>query len=293
MIVEFLAPAKLNLGLEILGRRDDGFHEIRSVMTPVTLVDRLVIASGGRGRLATGGLPVEVSGNLVCSAIALAGSAGSVVGVDATLTKRIPLSSGLGGGSSDAAAALLGMRRLTGRAVDSLHGLAAQLGSDVAFFLDGGSALVAGRGEYVTPTPAHVPLHAVIVAPNMTIPRKTASMYASLTPDDFSDGASVVETASDLGALCESETRLPNAFRRALYALVPDLSLLAREIEAATSLPAHLTGAGPAHYVVCKGPEHASSTARRLRDSLTGRDVAIYAVRSMRGINMREVASAG
>lgn len=292
-MIEILAPAKLNLGLEIVGRRADGFHEIRSVMTPVSLADRLVLSAGGTGRLAIGGLPVEASGNLVCAALALASSASGVGRVDATLTKRIPLSSGLGGGSSDAAAALIAMRRLTGPADEPLHGLAAQLGSDVPFFLDGGSALVAGRGEQVTPLSTHGSIHAVIVAPKLKIPRKTATMYASLAAHDFTDGTHVDEIASDVGALGARQTRLPNAFRRALYRLVPDLNRLAGEIEATTSLPAHLTGAGPAHYVLCIGSEHASSTARRLRNALAGRDVAIYAVRSVRGIQMREVASAG
>lgn len=292
-MIEILAPAKLNLGLEILGRRDDGLHEIRTVMTPVSLVDRLMISPGGQGRLSTGGLPVEASGNLVCAAIALAGSAWGVGAVDATLTKRIPLSSGLGGGSSDAAATLLAMRRLAGQADGSLHELAAQLGSDVPFFLGVGSALVAGVGEQVTPLPAHAPIHAVIVVANVTIPRKTATMYASLTAGDFTDGTRIGEIASDLSALSVRETRLPNAFRHALYDLVPDLSAVAREIEATTARPANLTGAGPAHYVLCLGSEHASSTSRRLRDAFAGRDVAILAVRSAGGIQMREVASAG
>ena len=292
-MIEILAPAKLNLGLEILGRRDDGFHEILTVMTPVSLVDRIVLSPGGQGRLATGGLPIEASGNLIVAAMELAGSAWGMGPVDAILTKRIPLSSGLGGGSSDAAAALVAIRRLTGQADGSSHELAAQLGSDVPFFLDGRSALVAGRGEQVTPLPVHGAIYAVIVVPNVTIPRKTATMYASLTDHDLTDGGRVDEVASDLGELKVRETSLPNAFRRALYGLVPDLSRLAREIEAATSLPANLTGAGPAHYVLCSGSEHASSTARRLRHALAGRDVAIHLVRSMHGIQMREVPSAG
>lgn len=292
-MIEILAPAKLNLGLEILGRRDDGFHEIRTVMTTVSLVDRIVLSPGGQGRLATGGLPTEAAGNLVVAAVALAESAWGMGPVDAILIKRIPLASGLGGGSSDAAAALLAMRRLVGRATDPLQGLAEQLGSDVSFFLGGDSALVGGRGEQVTPLPAHAAVHAVIVVPKVTIPRKTASMYAALTPDDFTDGGRVGDIGSGLGMPTSRAPRLPNAFRRALYGLVPGLSRLALEIEEATSLPANLTGAGPAHYVLCMGSEHASSIARRLRVALVGRDVAIHAVRSMHGIQMREVPCAG
>lgn len=291
-MIEVLAPAKLNLGLEVLGRRDDGLHEVRSVMAAVSLADRVTIAPSGQGRLLTGGLPVEASGNLVCDAVSVACSKWGLGPVEASLTKRIPLSSGLGGGSSDAAAALLALAELAGADPSTLGSMAARIGSDVPFFLAGATAHVAGRGDLVTATPPHAPLHAVIVVPGVTIPRKTATMYARLTAEDLSDGAAVSEIASDVSGLPGRAAALPNAFRRPLHALVPDLRAFAARIEASTSLPANVTGAGPAHFVLCRDPEHAAGAARRLRTAFD-RSVSVFVVRSMAGIQMREVAGAG
>ena len=291
-MIEILAPAKLNLGLEIVGRRDDGYHEIRSVMIPLSLVDRLTFTPSDRPRLSTGGLPVPASGNLVCTAMGIACSSWGLEPVEVTLTKRIPLSSGLGGGSSDAAATLLALSHRSDIDRSSLAATAAAIGSDVPFFLLGATALVAGRGETVAAVPTHAPLHAVIVVPSVTIPRKTATMYANLAPDDFSDGVAVDGIARELPGLAERAYPLPNAFRRALYELVPALDSFARRMEAATSLPAQLTGAGPAHFVLCRDPEQATSAARRLRSAFASCGVSIFAVRSMTGIQMREVADA-
>lgn len=289
-MIEVLAPAKLNLGLEILGRRDDGFHEIRTLMIPITLVDRLAISWSGHGHLAIGGLPVEASGNIVCDAISLAASAWGLGPVETTLTKRIPLAAGLGGGSSDAAATLLGLAHLSGRRSLSLETLAARLGSDVSFFLAGSGAVVSGRGEVVSALPGRTPLHGVVIVPSMKIARKTATMYARLAPEDFTDGSTVAAIATDLPGLSARSGVLPNAFRRPLYDLVPDLRGFACQIETASSLPANLTGAGPAHYVLCRDREHALATARRLRACFPEPAMSIFAVRSMTGIQIREVA---
>ena len=291
-MIELLAPAKLNLGLEILGRRDDGFHEIRSVMAPVSLVDTVRLARPGDGRLTVAGHPVSATDNLVRDAMSLASSGWGIEPVDASLTKQIPPSSGLGGGSSDAAATLLGMAHLFGRDPASLGSLAACLGSDVSFFLLGGSALVSGRGEVVTALPAHEPLHAVIVVPGVSIPRKTATMYASLATGDLTDGSMVDVIASHLPAIPRRREALPNAFRRALYDRLPELGELARTIVATTSLPANLTGAGPAHYVLCTDPDHAASVAAALRRALAGGGVSVYEVRTVAGVDLQEVADA-
>jgi 16S rRNA (adenine1518-N6/adenine1519-N6)-dimethyltransferase len=211
-MIEILAPAKLNLGLEILGRRDDGLHEIRSMMTPVSLVDRLTFAPFERVQLSIGGLPVEASGNLVCEAVALAGATWGSGPVAATLTKRIPLSSGLGGGSSDAAATLLALSHRKGVDRATLVASAVRVGSDVPFFLAGTTALVSGRGEAVTAVPPHEPLHAVIVVPGVMIPRKTATMYGRLTPGDLSDGSSVDALSANLPALRTARFASPTLF---------------------------------------------------------------------------------
>ena len=150
-------PAKVNLSLRVHGRRPDGFHEISTVLQTIDLCDRLVIhrvapASPLRIEVPGGGAPADDTNLVLKAARAFFGVLGEpAAGVRFRLEKRIPAGSGLGGGSSDAAAALLGLQALWGRPLDArqLHGTAAAVGSDVPFFLEGGTAFATGRGEQV------------------------------------------------------------------------------------------------------------------------------------------------
>lgn len=159
------APAKVNLSLRILGRRPDGFHEIDSIMTTISLCDGIVIVETGDG---DGGLDLTCDDpsvpcdgrNLVARAVrAFRQATGDRRGLRVHLEKRIPHGAGLGGGSSDAAATLLGLDRLAGSGLGpaGLHGMAASLGSDVPFFLHGGLVRCTGRGEMVEPLAADPP----------------------------------------------------------------------------------------------------------------------------------------
>lgn len=154
MTLERKSPCKVNLLLNILGKRPDGFHELETVMHPVALCDRLVFERGGQGIQLTcsdPALPTD-SGNLVHRAAAqFLQAAGIGEGVCIHLEKRIPLAAGLGGGSGNAATTLLGLNELLGGPLtsDRLHQLAASLGSDVPFFLQSKPALATGRGERI------------------------------------------------------------------------------------------------------------------------------------------------
>lgn len=158
------APGKINLFLEVLGRRPDGFHEIETVMQAVDLADRLEF-----WRRPGGGMTISISGgeapadesNLALRAarlLAAESGAGRAGGAHIHIEKRVPVGGGMGGGSSDAAAALRGLNRLWGlrAGADDLGRLAARLGSDVNFFLRGGLAVCRGRGEIVEPLPGAV-----------------------------------------------------------------------------------------------------------------------------------------
>ena len=156
MTLEKPSPCKVNLLLNILGRRPDGFHELETVMHPVKLCDQLSLASGGSGIQLTcsePGLPVD-AGNLVHRAASnFLEAIGSRDGVRLHLEKKIPLAAGLGGGSGNAATTLLGLNELFGSPLTAaeLHPLAAALGSDVPFFLQTQPALATGRGECIEP----------------------------------------------------------------------------------------------------------------------------------------------
>ena len=156
MRLEKKSPCKVNLLLNILGRRADGFHELETVMQPVNLFDELIFERGGKGIQLTcseNNLPAD-SKNLVHRAAAVFLSAAQIsAGVKIHLEKKIPLAAGLGGGSGNAATTLLALNELFGRplAAEKLFEIAAALGSDIPFFLQNKPALATGRGEKIQP----------------------------------------------------------------------------------------------------------------------------------------------
>lgn len=172
-----LAPAKINLTLEILGRRDDGYHALRSVMVPIALADELAFEPGERFGFACDP-PTLAADNLVTRAFARIGRGEAPVSV--ALRKRVPVGAGLGGGSSDAAAVLrAAMRGAFGDAgARDWVADARALGSDVPFFLADGPALVEGTGERVTALGAAPPWWVVLLVPDVHV--ATGPAYAAL-----------------------------------------------------------------------------------------------------------------
>ncbi len=187
-----LAPAKLNLTLEVLGKRQDGFHEIRSVIQTINLCDSLHFQLSQNIEFKSSVPDLIPENSLVSKATSLLGEAtGCSNGATIEVTKRIPLVSGLGGDSSDAAAILRGLNKLWGLGLSQpeLLDLASQLGSDVAFFVYGGTAVVKGRGEVVTPLPPLPHMWVVLMVPPVPrMPGKTERLYASLKASHYTDG---------------------------------------------------------------------------------------------------------
>lgn len=171
------APAKINLTLEVLARRDDGYHGIRSVMVPLELADELTVEPSSSFSFACDRSDLEGERNLAYAAVRALGESPPA---RVELRKRIPVQAGLGGGSSDAAAVL--RAAMAGAFGSDLHHdwvrIARALGSDVPFFLAGTGALVEGTGERVTPAGAVPHWHVLIVKPPVAI--STAAAYASL-----------------------------------------------------------------------------------------------------------------
>jgi 4-diphosphocytidyl-2-C-methyl-D-erythritol kinase len=272
--VDISAPAKLNLGLEVLGRRADGYHEIATVLLTVDLLDRLRLSLAPTLDLYCAVDSLSGSDNLAFRAMQALREAGSVRhGARLTLEKAIPAASGLGGASSDAAAALLAARELWRLPVSdtSLHHMAAQLGSDVPFFLKGGCALGRGRGEILERLPVPTELTFLLVVPAISLPRKTATLYANLTPRDFTDGSHVKEQGRRIatGEALGHEL-LTNAFARPLYSLAPWLVQFPAAMREAGAGAVALSGAGPAHYAPFTSRSDAEAAARRLRAAMPG-----------------------
>ena len=283
-MIRILAPAKLNLGLEILGRRPDGYHEIRTIFCAVSLFDQLSVERSSADQVAC--LPlVDVPENLVTVALREARLAlPHLPGARVTISKRIPAAAGLGGASSDAAATLSSLRYLTSEPIDDcqIADVAANCGSDVPFFLHSGLAVGAGRGEQLQPLP-FIPVHAVIITPRIDIPDKTRAMYSQIGENDWTDGRQVVALAKRLsrGELTRPDELLPNAFRRPLYDLYPEIGALATEIEMDLGCRVQVTGAGPSLYVLCSNAAESLSVRRRLSAQIDLNWAQLHPVRSV------------
>ncbi len=251
-----LAPAKINLVLEVLGRRQDGYHEIDTVLQTVALADRVTIrdASALEGSVVVmgpfrEGVPDD-DANLAWKAAAhLAASLGrDPAGLRIEIEKQIPPAGGLGGGSSDAATTLWLLAQWWPEATDDdLLRAAVSVGSDEAFFLVGGTARARGRGEHVTKLPP-LPEHGVVLfIPPETIERKTARLFDALGKAPFDDG-SRARTFSDCPPSVLTTPELFNAFERVAFDVFPGLRQLRDTIEARIGDRVRLSGAGPSMF---------------------------------------------
>ena len=257
MALTLLAPAKVNLTLEALGRRGDGYHEIVSLVQTIELADRVRIEPSDSLELAiTGeavlGVPLEGPRNLAFKAAQALTEAAARPALTAriVLEKQIPAGLGLGGGSSDAAAALRGLDRFWGLALphEALLAAAAGVGSDVPFFLEGGAALLSGRGERVEPLPDQAPRDLTLFLGDLETEDKTRRMYAALTPADFSDGRrGHVAAAAFRRGLPLAKTDLVNVFDRHLATVAPPLAA-AIELCRDAGLAVHALGSGPGFF---------------------------------------------
>ena len=271
--MQALATAKINLSLEVLGRRDDGYHQVTTVLHAIDLTDRLTFEASHSLGLKQTTPPVPTERNLVFKAATLLQhETGCTLGAAITLEKGIPMASGLGGGSSDAAATLKALNVLWDLKLSAakLSELAASLGSDVPFFVEGGCALAEDRGEVVTPLPPIDGWWAVVLRPAVHLPDKTAYLYGLLTEDDFSDGAAteaLVQRLRDGTASTESVANGRNAFGRAADEAFPGLDKHRKALLEAGAPFVRITGSGPALYTVMKGQEEGAKILTHLKDN--------------------------
>jgi 4-diphosphocytidyl-2-C-methyl-D-erythritol kinase len=181
------------------------------------------------------------------------------------LTKSIPVAAGLGGGSSDAAAALRGLDRLWGLALphERLVELAAEVGSDVPFFLHGGTALAEGRGERITPLPDAPRTAILVIVPPLSMPHKTQRMYSLLGPEHYGDGAASDRFAAALRQrrLFE-ESDLYDVFDSMAFRAFPELHACRQALMQAGASAVHLAGSGPAMFVLLRDEEQRERLAR-------------------------------
>lgn len=274
--------AKINLTLEIVRRRPDGFHDLASLVHTISLADDLAIEPAETLASHVAGQAIDPQVNLVSRAARRLASDFEVKhGADLRLVKRIPPAAGLGGGSSDAAATLVGLNSLwhTRLSVTALCQVAADLGSDIPFFVRGGAALMRGRGDELEILPALTEQWLVLIVPRHDLADKTRRLYAALDPTDFSSGEATARAADSVrrGAAPE-DGDLVNAFSRAARAVFPGLAEVWQRAECTAGRKFFLSGAGPALFALATTRAEARNLARRL--DTPGANV--YAVRTVR-----------
>ncbi|RIK73616.1 MAG: 4-(cytidine 5'-diphospho)-2-C-methyl-D-erythritol kinase [Planctomycetota bacterium] len=297
---EIFAPAKLNLYLDVLGRRADGFHELETVMAPVQLHDRLQWAPSDRGAETpfslrfhpsssshAGELPLGRSNLVWQAADALAQDAGLAPHGVITLTKRIPTQAGLGGGSSDAAATLVLLNAAWGLdySRSRLARLAAQLGSDVPFFLAGSTAICRGRGEIIEPLDDMPRYDVVVVAPPAGVP--TAAAFAALGAPPVehrrepSRSEQLTQLVADLkrGAVAAAGRRMKNGLQHIAETLCPAVRRIGTAFASIACCAHLLTGSGSAYF----GVMHSARQARRAAALLRSLDLgSVFATATCR-----------
>ena len=258
--------AKINLDLRILNRRSDGYHELRTIFQTISLADTLEI------EYRPGRTKIDINSNLNIPDNLIARAADSVLHavrrtgrIEFVLGKRIPLGGGLGGGSSNAAAVLLGLPRLLGKPLPlpRLMELAVGLGSDVAFFLLGGTAAGLGRGGELYPLPDLVPRPALLVAPGIHV--STPEAYARLNrldapvePSPIIDNFQSLAWRISSGSLNENPGWV-NDFENVVFRLHPQLKSIKGKLLKLGARPALMSGSGSSIFGIFP--------SRRLRDS--------------------------
>ena len=240
------AYAKLNLGLRVLYKRPDGYHELRTIFQTISLADSLDIsfAPAKAMSISMEGTP-EIPDNLAERAARLVLDASDKRGaVCLKLTKHIPAGAGLGGGSSDAAAVLLALPVLAGirLPMDQLAALAAQLGSDVPYFLYGGTALGLGRGEELYPLPDQPAERALLIAP--AVHSSTADAYRDLSATLTNIGLQNKLDSFQRGAWENSKSSIINDFEAVVFARYPELATIRERLRHAGAARVAMTGSG-------------------------------------------------
>jgi 4-diphosphocytidyl-2-C-methyl-D-erythritol kinase len=299
------APAKLNLYLNVLGRREDGFHNLETVMLPIRIYDSLsliptrpfesnstssielsVRESGTHRQISAEVVPSGPS-NLVVRALELLRQrSGCELGAKVELVKRIPAAAGLGGGSSDAATAL----KLANSAwrlnwpKNRLAAVAAEIGSDVPFFLNGGAAVCRGRGEIVDQLPSSAPVHFVVVKPPFGLP--TREVYESYATHSEVHIPGFGQPVGEIPEFCLNFVSgristwgqiIHNSLQAAASRLTTWVERLRLAFDRLDCAGHQLSGSGSAYFGVCRHAQHARRLATILRTRQLG---IVYATRS-------------
>ena len=261
------AYAKINIGLDVLRRRADGYHEVKMIMQTVDIYDELVLEKrkepGIELRMDNSELP-SGGDNLICRAADLLFREKEITGgVNISLTKRIPIAAGMAGGSADAAAALRGVNELfdLGYSLTELQALGVGLGADIPYCLAGGTMLSEGIGEILTPLPAPPAAHLVIAKPDINV--STAFVYGNLHADRLAwhpdiDGMIAALQKGDLDGITG---RLGNVLETVTVKAHPVIEQIKELLRKQGAENALMSGSGPTVFGIFKEKETAARAA--------------------------------
>jgi 4-diphosphocytidyl-2-C-methyl-D-erythritol kinase len=271
--------AKVNLALRVIGRRDDGYHELETILQTVSLHDTLHFAANDGIVLECDDprVPIDDS-NLIVKAAKLLAEAVSVgEGARIFLEKRIPFPGGLGGGSSNAAVALIGLSRLweIDAKADDLHSIAAKIGADVPFFLHGGTALGTGRGDVIEELDDAPLQNILIITPNIDVP--TSDIFSRFAADNLTSTAS---KSILLNYRFQPEERyvFGNDLETTVFAMHPEVGSVKRELLDLGAKAALMSGSGASVFAVFEKEETRQAALKALGQRPDRRKFAVAAI---------------
>ncbi len=267
-MIKALAAAKINLYLDVIRRREDGYHDVETFYQPVSLFDELTFESAERGVTVTGDDPaVPWNEENLCHRAArlVLERAGVRGGVRISCRKEIPTGAGLGGGSADAAATLIAVNRLLGARLDAgdLLDLGSRLGSDVPFFVLGRPAIGRGRGEILEASPGLSGGWILIVKPHLSISTKWAYENLNLLLTRDEGEATLGSFLADLRAFPNAALAVRNSFEAGAAGRFPEIARVLAELREARPVLCSLSGSGSACFAVFREEREAREAAGR------------------------------
>lgn len=274
------APAKINLSLDVLGKRQDGYHEVKMIMTTIDLADRLELTELVEDRieiLSHNRYVPDDQRNLAYQAAKLLKEKFNVKkGVSITIEKTIPVAAGLAGGSSDAAATLRGLNKLwnLGLTIDELAGFGAEIGSDVSFCVYGGTAIATGRGEKIEHIKTPPSCWVILAKPHIGV--STADVYGNLKLNRVThpnvDKMVEVINHGDYKGICDT---VGNVLEDVTFAMHPEVARIKAQMKRFGADAVLMSGSGPTVF----GLVHHDSRMHRIYNGLKGFCEQVYAVR--------------
>lgn len=267
------AMAKINLGLDVLRRRENGYHDVKMIMQTVDIFDTLEFVKREDSQIIIKADAMEIpcdENNLIYKAIKLLfDKKGMQAGVDITLTKRIPIAAGMAGGSTDAAAALVGINRLfdLGYSIEELKEIGVKIGADVPYCIEGGTALSEGIGEILTKLPDAPDCFVVVAKPEISV--STKYVYENLHANELKyhpdiDGMVEAIRNQDLDGVCKRMENVLETVTEKKYPVISQLKQLLLEAGAQNSL---MSGSGPTVFAIFKEEAKAREALEKVNAS--------------------------